>query len=106
MWKPEHRIAAAARRGLRYPSDMSDAEWALVEPMIPPGRRGGRPRGVNLREVVNAIFYVLATGCQWQALPKDLPPIAHSRGVKRSRHSPMTRQRPPTVRSAAFRSRA
>ena len=74
MWKPEHRIAAAARRGLRYPSDMSDAEWALVEPMIPPGRRGGRPRGVNLREVVNAIFYVLATGCQWQALPKDLPP--------------------------------
>ena len=74
MWKPEHRIAAAARRGLRYPSDMSDAEWALVEPMIPPGRRGGRPRGVNLREVLNAIFYVLATGCQWQALPKDLPP--------------------------------
>jgi transposase len=74
MWKPEHRIAAAARRGLRYPSDMSDAEWALVEPMIPPGRRGGRPRGVNLCEVLNAIFYVLATGCQWQALPKDLPP--------------------------------
>ena len=74
MWKPEHRIAAAARRGLRYPSDMSAAEWALVEPMIPPGRRGGRPRGVNLREVLNAIFYVLATGCQWQALPKDLPP--------------------------------
>ena len=55
MCKPEHRIAAAARRDLRYPSDMSDAEWALVEPMIPPGRRGGRPRGVNLREVVNAI---------------------------------------------------
>jgi transposase len=53
---------------------MSDAEWALVEPMIPPGRRGGRPQGVNLREVLNAIFYVLATGCQWQALPKDLPP--------------------------------
>jgi transposase len=42
--------------------------------MIPPGRRGGRPRNVNVREVLNAIFYVLATGCQWQALPKDLPP--------------------------------
>jgi transposase len=55
---------------------MSDAEWALVEPTIPPGRPGGRPRGVNLREVLNAIFYVyvLATGYQWQALPKDLPP--------------------------------
>jgi hypothetical protein len=62
--KPERRIAAAARRGLRCLSDVSDAEWALVEPMIPPGRRGGRPRGVNLREVLNAIFCVLATGCR------------------------------------------
>ena len=74
MWKPEHRLAATERRGLRYPSDMSDAEWALVAPLIPPARRGGRPRDVNVREVLNAIFYVLATGCQWQALPKDLPP--------------------------------
>jgi transposase len=73
MWKAEHR-AAAARRGLRYPSDLSDAEWALIEPMIPAAKRGGRPRQVNLREVLNAIFYVLSTGCQWQALPKDLPP--------------------------------
>ena len=48
--------AAAERRGLRYPSDLSDAEWALVEPMIPPARRGGRPRDVNVREVLNAIF--------------------------------------------------
>jgi transposase len=73
MWKPEHRTACD-RRGLRYPSDLTDAEWALVGPMIPPARRGGRPRDVNVREVVNAIFYVLSTGCQWQALPKDLPP--------------------------------
>ena len=65
MWKPEHRIAAAERGCLRYPSDMSDLEWALVEPMIPPARRGGRPRDVNVREVLNAVFYVLATGCQW-----------------------------------------
>ena len=79
MWKPEHR-RAAERRGLRYPSDLTDAEWALVEPMIPPAKRGGRPREVNVREVLNAIFYVLSTGCQWQALPKDLPPksTAHS----------------------------
>jgi len=73
MWKPEHR-GAAERHGLRYPSDLTDAEWALIAPMIPPARRGGRPRDVNVREVINAIFYVLSTGCQWKALPKDLPP--------------------------------
>ncbi|MGD9724818.1 MAG: IS5 family transposase [Nitrospiraceae bacterium] len=73
MWKPEHR-RAADRGGLRYPSDMTDGEWALVEPAIPPAKHGGRPRNVNVREVLNAIFYVLSTGCQWQALPKDLPP--------------------------------
>jgi transposase len=73
MWTPDHR-RAAERRGLRYPSDLTDAEWALVEPQIPPARHGGRRRSVNLREVVNAIFYVLSTGCQWNALPKDLPP--------------------------------
>jgi transposase len=73
MWKPEHRHSAD-RPGLRYPSDLTDAEWALVEPLIPPARRGGRPRDVNVREVLNAIFYVLSTGCQWKALPKDLPP--------------------------------
>ena len=79
MWKPEHRVAAD-RRGLRYPSDLTDAEWALIAPMIPPAKRGGRKRTVDVREVLNAIFYVLATGCQWKALPKDLPPksTAHS----------------------------
>src|SRR5450631_1986525 len=73
MWKPEHRVAAD-RRGLRYPSDLIDAEWALVSSLIPPARRGGRKRSVDVREVLNAIFYVLSTGCQWKALPKDLPP--------------------------------
>src|ERR1700754_4313426 len=73
MWKPEHRLAAD-RRGLRYPSDLTDAEWAIVAAMIPPGRHGGRRRSVNVREVLNGIFYVLWTGCQWKALPKDLPP--------------------------------
>ena len=71
MWKPEHRVAAD-RGGLRYPSDLTDAEWLRIEPEIPPAKRGGRPREVNLREVFNAICYVLSTGCQWQALPKDL----------------------------------
>ena len=73
MWTAEHR-RLAARKGLRYPSDLTDGEWALIEPMIPPAKRGGRRREVNIREVLNAIFYVLSTGCQWQALPKDLPP--------------------------------
>src|SRR5207302_9211133 len=79
MWKPEHR-RAADRRGSRYPSNLSDSEWALIEPAIPPAKRGGRRREVNVREVVNAIFYVLSPGCQWQPLPKDLPPksTAHS----------------------------
>jgi transposase len=73
MWTPEHR-RAAERSSLRYPSDLTDGEWALVEPQIPPAKHGGRPRNVNVREVLNGIFYVLSTGCQWQALPKDLPP--------------------------------
>ena len=60
--------------GLRYPSDLDDSEWAIVAPMIPPAKRGGRPRTVNIREVLNGIFYVLSTGCQWRAVPKDLPP--------------------------------
>jgi len=57
MWKPEHR-ATADRRGLRYESDLTEAEWALVAPLIRPAKRGGRPRTVNVREVLNAIFYV------------------------------------------------
>jgi len=73
MWKPEHRLAAR-RVGQRYDSDLTDDEWALVEPLIPPAKRGGGKRTVNIREVLNAIFYVLWTGCQWKALPKDLPP--------------------------------
>jgi transposase len=67
MWPPEHRHAAN-RNGLRYPSDLTDAERAIVEPMIPPARHKGRKRSVNVREVLNGIFYVLWTGCQWKAL--------------------------------------
>ena len=73
MWTVEHR-RRYERTGLRYPSDLTDAEWALAEPLLPPAKRGGRPRTVDLREVLNGIFYVLATGCQWRALPTDLPP--------------------------------
>ena len=73
MWKPEHRLAAD-RSGLRYPSDLTAAEWVIVEPMIPPAKHGGRKCTIDVREILNGIFYVLSTGCQWQALPKDLPP--------------------------------
>ena len=68
------------RSGLRYPSDLTDAEWALVEPFIPPARRGGRKRTADVREVLNGIFYVLATGCQWRALPKGSPPRSTAHG--------------------------
>ena len=74
MWKPKYRLAAADRSGLRYPSDLIDAEWGIIEPMIPPAKHGGRKRTIDVREILNGIFYVLSTGCQWQALPKDLPP--------------------------------
>jgi transposase len=69
MWTPEHR-ATARREGLRYASDLTDEEWAVVAPMIPPARRGGRPRDVNMREVINGLLYLLWTGCWWQALPR------------------------------------
>ena len=73
MWTVEQR-QAHDRAGLRYPSDLTDSEWALVAPFIPPAKRGGRKRTVDVRAVLDGIFYVLATGCQWRALPKDLPP--------------------------------
>ncbi len=57
----------------RYPSDLSDAQWTLLAPLIPPAKQGGRRRTVNIREIVNAIFYLTRTGCQWRALPHDLP---------------------------------
>jgi putative transposase len=63
------------RNGLRYASDMTDREWQLIARLLPKPRRVGRPREVDLRVVMNAILYVLATGCQWRALPKDFPPF-------------------------------
>jgi transposase len=73
MWTKANR-GKYHRDGLRYPSDLTDAEWALVEPLIPPAKRGGRKREVDVREVLNGLLYVLSTGCQWRAVPKDLPP--------------------------------
>src|SRR5882724_4499961 len=75
MWTNENR-ARYDRSHLRYPSDLSDDEWKLVEPLIPPGKRGGDKRTVIMREIVNGLMYILSTGCQWRAIPKDLPPAA------------------------------
>jgi putative transposase len=61
------------RDGLRYASDVTDAEWSVLAPLLPRPNRIGRPRAVDLRAIVNAILYILATGCQWRAVPKDFP---------------------------------
>jgi putative transposase len=62
------------REGLRYASDLTDVEWRLLAAHLPAPRRIGRPRVVELRAVMNAILYMLGSGCQWRALPKDFPP--------------------------------
>jgi transposase len=64
-----------ARKAARYASDLSDREWALIAPLLPVPKPVGRPRVVNLREVANAILYMVSTGCQWRMLPKDFPPF-------------------------------
>ena len=65
-----------ARRNPRYTSDMTDREWGLLAPFMPPPRALGRPRETDLREVTNAILYLVSTGCQWRLLPKDFPPVS------------------------------
>ena len=73
MWTLENR-ARYDRSKLRYPSDLTDEEWALIGPIIPPAKKGGNKRTADVRAVVNGVMYILSTGCQWAALPKDLPP--------------------------------
>jgi transposase len=73
MWTTQNRKRYDRSR-LRYPSDLTDDEWEHVAPMIPLAKPGGNKRTVDIREVMNGVMYVLSTGCQWRALPKDLPP--------------------------------
>ena len=65
-----------SRAGLRYPSDMTDREWELVAPFVPPAKRGGRRRTTDMREVINAILYIAASGGAWRMLPKCFPPVS------------------------------
>src|SRR6478672_4505064 len=73
MWTPENR-PKYDRSKLRYPSDLIDEERSIIGPMIPLAKRGGNKRTVDERAVLNGVMYILSTGCQWAALPKDLPP--------------------------------
>jgi len=73
MWTDETRIQHD-RGGLRYTHDLTDEEWAEIEPLIPPAKPGGNKRTVYMREIVNGLMYILGTGCQWRDIPKDLPP--------------------------------
>src|SRR5215211_5700581 len=76
MWKVETRCTYD-RKGLRYPTDMTDPEWELARPFVDVAQSRSGQRRVDLREVLNAVFYILGTGCQWRALPKDLAPAQH-----------------------------
>ena len=73
MWTTENR-SRYDRTKQRYPSDLTDEEWGLIKPLIPPAKRGGNKRTVDEREIVNGLMYILSTGCQWAFIPKDLPP--------------------------------
>ena len=73
MWTLENR-RRYNRDQLRYPSDVTEEEWEEIAPLIPPARRGGRRRSVDIRAVFNGLLYVLSTGCQWRAIPTDFPP--------------------------------
>ena len=69
-----------AREGDRYASDLTDAEGALIKPLVPRLRRTDRPRTTYLRDVFDAILYVATTGCQWRMLSNDFPPVSTVRG--------------------------
>jgi transposase len=99
MWTSKNR-GRYDRSRLRYPSDLTDDEWRLVEPLIPPGKTGGGKRTVIMREVVNGLMYVLSTGCQWRAVPKDLPPKSTIYAVAGLRRTGCCRGRPHSLAAA------
>jgi transposase len=73
MWTPTTR-EQHNRKALRYQTDLTDAEWAVMEPYLPPPSATGRPRRWPMREIINGIFYVMRAGCPWRLAPSDLPP--------------------------------
>src|SRR5882672_668688 len=99
MWTSKNR-ARYDRSKLRYPSDLTDDEWGLVEPLIPPGKTGGGKRTVIMREVVNGLMYILSTGCQWRAIPID------SQSVKSAEKGGRSLIRTGTMRARRSRARS
>ena len=91
-----------------YPSDLTDAQWEELAPLIPPAKPGGHPRTVDMREVINGILYVLRSGCTWRMMPHDLPPWSTAWGFFRRWRKDGTWERihdalRPRVREAAGR---
>lgn len=84
MWTDEHR-ATHRRGGGGFPSDVTDAEWERLRPLIPDAKPDGRPRKTDMRAAMNAIFYVLRTGCPWRYLPRDgFPPRSTAYNIFRA----------------------
>ena len=105
MWTDENR-GRYDRSKLRYPSDLTDEEWALMGPLIPPAKRGGNKRTVNQRHVVDGVMHILSTGCQWAALPKDPPPRSTVNDyLRRRRTFQRNREAGDTRRGQAMRNR-
>ena len=98
MAKRKLRAARAA-----YPSDVTDAQWAVIAPLIPPAEPGGRARGVDMHEVFNGIIYVLRSGCSWRMLPHDLPPwgTVHDYYRRFRRDGHLTQSARPAARQGA-----
>ena len=78
-WNDTARAEHTRETG-RYPTDLTDAEWEIIKPLLPPAKTGGRPRTTKLREVFNAIQYMAGSGCQWRMLPGDFPPVSTVQG--------------------------
>jgi transposase len=91
----------AVQHSQSYPSDLSSEQWAILEPLIPPAKPGGRPRSVDMHEVINAIFYVDRTGCQWRALPHDFPQMPRPSGPTSAHFATMVPGSASTLRCAS-----
>ena len=72
--QPQRVVVLGPRTRAAYSTDLTDAEWERIEPLVPAAKPGGRPQSVPRREIVNAIFYVVRSGCTWRMLPHDFPP--------------------------------